>query len=295
MTIEEDKDQRTLGRDPLTESDKADWDSIWKIPESSDAGPPPPAASPPRPRPAEPRPEKTAVKTEPAKGPSAGAKPPQPPAKPRPAEPAPAKPAPPKAAETKTPDRPSRAATPPPKRTSTKRSAADRAALRSEGPVHLHLEPGQSLQAVGFQVAEEHFCVPLEKTQEIIRYQEPSAVPDSPPFVEGIINLRGRVIPVISVRKRFGVSEMDPTRQTRIVILHVTGAGVVGLVVDSVSEVIRVTADNLMDTSTFSSTHMDYIHGLSQIGDRLHIILDVDRLLSAAEKEVLASEELGED
>jgi len=180
------------------------------------------------------------------------------------------------------------------KRTSTAGRAADKAGAKAEGPNLLELAPGDVLQAVGFQVADEHFCVPLEKTQEIIRYKEPSAVPDSQSFVEGIINLRGRVIPIISVRKRFGIAEAEPTRRTRIVILHVTGAGVVGLIVDSVSEVIRITTDNLMDTSTFSSVHIEYINGLCQVGDRLHIILDADRLLTSAEKEIIAAEGLGE-
>ncbi len=291
MPDDKDKEGTALGRDPLDEAGREDWDSIWRIPEDE----PSPLTPPPIP----------------AGGQTAGESPgppgPTPPESPRPAapppppksEPAPAKaPAPPAAkpaaaAEPQPP--PTRAAAPAKaKRTSTAGRAVDKGGAKAEGPNLLELAPGETIQAVGFQVADEHFCVPLEKTQEIIRYKEPSAVPDSQSFVEGIINLRGKVIPIISVRKRFGIADVKPTRRTRIVILHVAGAGVVGLIVDSVSEVIRITADNLMDTSTFSSVHIEYINGLCQVGERLHIILDADRLLTSAEKEIIVAEGLGE-
>ncbi|MBU0516337.1 MAG: chemotaxis protein CheW [Proteobacteria bacterium] len=293
MRDDKDKEGAALGRDPLDEAGREEWDSIWKIPdgESSPGAPPPTPAG----------------KQETGKSPGPPVE--KEPGAPRPAEPPP--PAQPKSepVRTKTPARaaakPATATEPQPppgrvaapaksKRTSTAGLAADRGGAKAEGPNLLELSPGDVLQAVGFQVTDEHFCVPLEKTQEIIRYKEPSAVPDSQSFVEGIINLRGKVIPIISLRKRFGIAEVDPTRRTRIVILHVSGAGVVGLIVDSVSEVIRITADNLMDTSTFSSIHIEYINGLCQVGDRLHIILDADRLLSSAEKENIVSEGLAE-
>ena len=265
-----------LGRDPLAEQATEKWDSIWQEPAAGSVAP----GGGPLGR--DPLGDAPAVASAPPKPPT-----PPPPTPPTP-RPAPA-PRPAAAGPAQTPRRvDTRAAAQKVAR------AKERAAKASPSSPGLEIKSGSTLQMVGFQVAEEHFCVPLEKTQEIIRYQEPSAVPDSPSFVEGIINLRDRVIPIISLRGRFGIPKAEVNRQTRIVILHVAGAGVIGLIVDAVSEVIRLTAENLMDATTFSSRHTEYIHGLCQVGEKLHIILDVDRLLSMAEKQVFVADGLSE-
>ena len=95
------------------------------------------------------------------------------------------------------------------------------------------------LQLVSFNVAEEEYGLQILKVQEIIRMQGLTRVPNSPPFVEGVINLRGKVIPVVALRKRFGLPPQAHGRQTRIVVAEVSGA-IIGFVVDSVSEVLRI-------------------------------------------------------
>jgi len=138
------------------------------------------------------------------------------------------------------------------------------------------------LQLVSFKVGGEEFCLDILRVQEIIRIQALTRVPNSPNFVEGVINLRGKVIPVIALRKRFGLEEMEHDKQTRIVVSETKGA-VLGFIVDSVSEVLRIPAHTVEPPPRLGKVEREYVSGVGKLDDRLLILLDVDRLLGEVE------------
>jgi purine-binding chemotaxis protein CheW len=125
------------------------------------------------------------------------------------------------------------------------------------------------------------------RVQEIIRVQQLTRVPNSPDFVEGVINLRGKVIPVIALRKRFGLEILAQDKQTRIVVVEVKGT-VLGFMVDSVSEVLRIPADTVEPPPRLGKVEREYVSGVGKLNDRLLILLDVDRLMSESEESLAA-------
>ncbi len=141
---------------------------------------------------------------------------------------------------------------------------------------------GELLQLVSFRIGEEEFGLDILRVQEIIRLQELTRVPNSPEFVEGVINLRGKVIPVIALRKRFGLAQLPPSKQTRIVVIEVQGS-VLGFIVDSVSEVLRISAATVEPPPRLGKVEREYVSGMGKLENRLLILLDVDRLMSANE------------
>jgi purine-binding chemotaxis protein CheW len=146
---------------------------------------------------------------------------------------------------------------------------------------------GGLLQLVTFKVEGEEFGVDILRVQEIIRSMEVTRVPKAPAFVEGVINLRGKVIPIIDLRKRFGIGQRAHDRDTRIIVMEISSA-VVGFVVDSVSEVLRLPADTVEPTpAVVTSVDSDYISGVGKLDDRLLILLELDKLLDADEHELL--------
>ncbi len=147
------------------------------------------------------------------------------------------------------------------------------------------------LQLVTFRIGEEEFAIPILSVEEIIRIVEITRLPNVPPFVEGVINLRGRVIPVIDLRKRFGLETRERDERSRILIVTL-GNGreekTVGLIVDSVSEVLRLPEENFEPISGIGTQiSAEYIKGIGKVGDRLIILLDVERILSSEEKDLL--------
>ena len=145
------------------------------------------------------------------------------------------------------------------------------------------------LQLVTFNISHEEFGVDILKVQEIIRTMEITKVPRSPEFVEGVINLRGKVIPIIDLRKKFGMDPREHDRQTRIIVIELNGM-IVGFVVDSVSEVLRIPAGTVEPPpSLVSGIDSEYISGVGKLADRLLILIDLDRLLSSEECGALAA------
>lgn len=143
------------------------------------------------------------------------------------------------------------------------------------------------LQLVTFNIAEEEFGVEILKVQEIIRMMNITRMPKAPEFVEGVVNLRGRVIPIIDLRKRFGMSSQEHDKHTRIIVIEINNV-IVGFVVDSVSEVLRIPKDTVEEPpSIISGIDSEYISGVGKLEDRLLILLDLDRLLSKGEQNVL--------
>lgn len=137
------------------------------------------------------------------------------------------------------------------------------------------------LQLVVFDLAGEHYGVDIESVREIIRAQEITHIPGAPDAVEGVINLRGRVIPVVDLRKRFNLMVTLETSQSRIVVIEIA-EDEVGVWVDAVTEVLRIPASSVEKTSALVKTaDSSYLEGIAKVDDRLMMILNLDRALSA--------------
>ena len=139
-------------------------------------------------------------------------------------------------------------------------------------------------QLVVFMLAKEHYGVRIAAVESIIKLQPITAVPCSPAFVEGVTNLRGRVLPVIDLRKRFGLPAEESTKDTRIVVVEMNST-LVGMIVDAVSEVLRVPAESVEPPSPIMTTvDSAFITGIAKVGERLIILLDLEKVLSPEEK-----------
>lgn len=150
-------------------------------------------------------------------------------------------------------------------------------------------ESDSLLQLVTFTISNEEFGLDILRVQEIIRTMEITRVPRAPEFVEGVINLRGRVIPIIDLRRRFGMESKKHDSQTRIIVVEIN-AMIVGFVVDSVSEVLRIRASTVeAPPAVVSGVESEYISGVGKLEDRLLILIDLDKLLSDEEKGSMAS------
>jgi purine-binding chemotaxis protein CheW len=145
------------------------------------------------------------------------------------------------------------------------------------------------LQLVSFHIGGEEFGLDILRVQEIIRIQELTRVPNSPDFVDGVINLRGKVIPVIALRKRFGLEELPHDKQTRIVVVEVRGT-VLGFIVDSVSEVLRIPTDTVEPPPRLGKVEREYVSGVGKLDNRLLILLDVDRLMTDSDEATYAAQ-----
>jgi purine-binding chemotaxis protein CheW len=146
-------------------------------------------------------------------------------------------------------------------------------------------------QLVSFVIENEEFGVDILKVQEIIRTVEITRVPKSPEFVEGVINLRGKIVPVVDLRKRFGIARKERDNETRIIVVELVDK-VVGFLVDKVKEVIRV-EKSIIEPPPELTTNIstNYITGVAKLQDRLLILLDLDRVLSSDEQERLTEVE----
>jgi purine-binding chemotaxis protein CheW len=142
-------------------------------------------------------------------------------------------------------------------------------------------------QLVVFQLGAELYGVEISRVHEIIRLQAVTRIPHSPPFVEGVINLRGKVISVINLRRRFGLPAADDTRAGRIVVVDINDQ-VIGMVVDGVSEVLRVNTATIEPPSpAVAGIDSEYLQGIVKLPERLVILLDLDRVLSREERRAL--------
>lgn len=138
-----------------------------------------------------------------------------------------------------------------------------------------------------FTLAEEEYGISILKIKEIIGMMPITFVPQTPEFVKGVINLRGKVIPVVDLRLRFGMESIDYTERTCIIVVEIEGQAdtvLTGIVVDSVSEVLNIKGEDIEDTPTFG-TKLDtqYILGMAKMEGGVKILLDIDRVLSSEE------------
>lgn len=135
-----------------------------------------------------------------------------------------------------------------------------------------------------FRLANEEYGVEILKVQEIIGIMSVTRVPRTPPSVRGVINLRGKVIPVIDLRCRFAMPSQEDTKRTCFIVVRVQRAGaeiIMGIIVDEVSEVLNVGADQIEPTPNFGvGVETQFILGMGKVGPRVLILLDIDEVLS---------------
>lgn len=141
----------------------------------------------------------------------------------------------------------------------------------------------KDLQVVGFRIGRETFGLPIAMVREIVRVPEITSVPNVPDYVEGVINLRGRIIPVIDLRKRFGQKSLDPDKRNRIVVVEVDNRAL-GLLVHSASEVLKVPPSEIESPqNVFQEGELSYVSGVAKLNGRLVILINLARLLQAGE------------
>ena len=144
------------------------------------------------------------------------------------------------------------------------------------------------LQLVSFTIGGEEFGVEILKVQEINRMLDVTRVPNAPEYVDGVINLRGKVIPVINLRRRFGLDRKEYDKDTRIVVVELSGK-IVGFVVDAVSEVLRIPKNVTEPPPPFvAGVDAEYVTAVGKLEDRLLILLDLEKVLSRDAKSRLS-------
>ncbi len=137
------------------------------------------------------------------------------------------------------------------------------------------------LHIVGFQVGRETYGVPITSLHEIVRVPEITAVPDAPEYMEGVINLRGKIVSVIDLRKRFGEAKTELNRRNRILVVE-HGGRLCGLIVDSASEVIKIPAAEIEPSpATLQEGSLNCVTGVGKYKGRLIVLLDMAKLLES--------------
>jgi purine-binding chemotaxis protein CheW len=143
-----------------------------------------------------------------------------------------------------------------------------------------------------FSLADEEYGIGILKIKEIIGMMPITTVPQTPEFVKGVINLRGKVIPVLDLRLRFGMESIDYTDRTCIIVVEIAGPSgtvMIGIVVDAVSEVLNIKGEDIEETPTFGTRlNTDYILGMAKMGGGVKILLDIDEVLGAEDLDTLA-------
>ncbi|MCP4107009.1 MAG: purine-binding chemotaxis protein CheW [Desulfobacteraceae bacterium] len=143
-----------------------------------------------------------------------------------------------------------------------------------------------------FTLADEEYGIGILKIKEIIGMMPFTAVPQTPHYVKGVINLRGKVIPVMDLRLRFGMEAIDYTDRTCIIVVEISGEAsnvMIGIVVDTVSEVLNIKSDDIEDTPSFGTAlDTDYILGMAKTEVGVKILLDIDKVLRTDEIAMLA-------
>jgi purine-binding chemotaxis protein CheW len=140
----------------------------------------------------------------------------------------------------------------------------------------------RELHIVGFQVGRETYGVPITSLHEIVRVPEITAVPDAPDYLEGVINLRGKIVSVMDLRKRFGEKQASLKKQNRILVVEHSGR-LAGLIVDAASEVLKIPADAVEPPpAAFLEGGLNCVTGLGKVGGRLVVLLDMSKLLAPA-------------
>ena len=147
------------------------------------------------------------------------------------------------------------------------------------------------VQLVSFKLGQEEFGIDILRVQEINRVVEITKVPQAPHYCEGVINLRGKVIPVINLRKKYNLDEQEWDRNTRILVCDVHNS-IIGMIVDSVEEVIKIPKSTIEPApQVVSSVDTNYINGIAKLEGRLLIFLDITKIASEVGQEMIDIEE----
>jgi len=142
-------------------------------------------------------------------------------------------------------------------------------------------------QLVVFALASEYYGVDIGDVREIIRMQNITRVPGAPPFVEGVINLRGKVVPVVDLRKRLQLKVGDQTKDSRIVVIDLQGKDM-GVIVDGVNEVLRIQLSAVEPPSSLvTNAESDYLRGIAKLENKMIILLDLSKVLSGIGKDII--------
>lgn len=149
---------------------------------------------------------------------------------------------------------------------------------------------GELIQLVSFKLDEEEYGVDVLKVREIIRMPSITRVPNTPHYVEGVINLRGKVIPIMSIRRRFGLGEVENDKSTRIMVMDVDGE-LMGFIVDSVSEVIRISEKEIQPPPPVATSGVDQecMSGVINQPERLLVLLDLEKMSSREDRKMLSN------
>lgn len=151
----------------------------------------------------------------------------------------------------------------------------------------------KNIQIVVFAIGKEFYGLPIDAVQEIVRVPEVTTVPDAPSFFEGVINLRGKIVPVVDLRARLRLPRAERTRSTRVLITGNEGR-VIGLLVDAVSEVRKLPAGSVKEPpEMIAAVGIEYITGVVKADERLIVFLDIAKILSVEDmKKVVTTAEL---
>jgi len=143
------------------------------------------------------------------------------------------------------------------------------------------------MQLLTFLIGQEEYAVSIHRTREIIEYPPITQVPGTPAYIRGVLNLRGSVVPVVDLARKFGLPEAPVTNRTCVVILEVElgdEAAVMGVVADAVSQVIELSPDEIEEPPSFGTqVRVDYLLGMGRSGQRFVLMLDIDKVLSEGE------------
>jgi len=148
------------------------------------------------------------------------------------------------------------------------------------------------LQLVTFKLGTEEFGVDILKVQEINKMMNITKIPNAPTFIEGVINLRGKIIPIVDLRKRLGFRDHPYNKSTRIIVVELDGL-VLGFIVDSVSEVLRISGNTIEPPpSMVAGIESEYIEGVGKLDDRLLILLELKKVFSSPERKDIENIEM---
>ncbi len=154
------------------------------------------------------------------------------------------------------------------------------------------MNEGTILQLVTFKLGTEEFGVDILKVQEINKMMSITKIPNAPAFIEGVINLRGKIIPIVDLRKRLGFREKPYDKSTRIIVVELEGL-VLGFIVDSVSEVLRIPENTIEPPpSMVAGIESEYIEGVGKLDDRLLILLELKKIFSSPERKDIENIEM---
>ena len=150
-------------------------------------------------------------------------------------------------------------------------------------------EDGIASEYLTFTLGSEEYAIDILKVQEIRGYEQPTLIANAPPFIKGVINLRGIIVPIVDLRIKFNLSRVEYTPFTVVIILNIANR-VIGVVVDSVSDVISLTGQQIRPAPDFSASFdTRYILGLAKVDERMLIVTDIAQLMSSRDMELIDS------